>query len=187
MNILTGLHARDEGTILIDGKETYFTNPKEAERQGIAFIHQELNVWPDMTVLDNLFIGREMSSPVGFLKYKEMKALAKKQFQRLAVDIPLNVEAGECSVGQQQMIEIAKALLSDAKVIIMDEPTSALTEREIQKLFEVIASLKKMVFPSFIFRTGWRKYSPSATGLRSCATGKRWIRKIFRTRTSTKS
>lgn len=143
MNILTGLHARDEGTILIDGKETYFTNPKEAERQGIAFIHQELNVWPDMTVLDNLFIGREMSSPVGFLKYKEMKALAKKQFQRLAVDIPLNVEAGECSVGQQQMIEIAKALLSDAKVIIMDEPTSALTEREIQKLFEVIASLKK--------------------------------------------
>lgn len=143
MNILTGLHARDEGTILIDGKETYFANPKEAEREGIAFIHQELNVWPDMTVLDNLFIGREMSSPLGFLKYKEMKALAHEQFQRLAVDIPLNVEAGECSVGQQQMIEIAKALLSEAKVIIMDEPTSALTEREIQKLFEVIESLKK--------------------------------------------
>ncbi|MFU1798301.1 sugar ABC transporter ATP-binding protein [Paenibacillus azoreducens] len=143
MNILTGLHPRDEGTILIDGKETYFVNPKEAERQGIAFIHQELNIWPDMTVAENLFIGKEMSSSWGLLKSKEMKALAKEQFKKLSVDIPLNIEAGQCSVGQQQMIEIAKALLTDAKVIIMDEPTSALTEREIQKLFEVIDSLKK--------------------------------------------
>ncbi|SYX84334.1 sugar ABC transporter ATP-binding protein [Paenibacillus alvei] len=142
MNILTGLHARDKGTILIDGKETYFANPKEAERQGIAFIHQELNIWPDMTVVDNLFIGKEMSSTWGLLKSKEMKALAIDQFKRLSVDIPLNMEAGQCSVGQQQMIEIAKALLTDTKVIIMDEPTSALTEREIQKLFEVIRSLK---------------------------------------------
>ncbi|MEK5477511.1 sugar ABC transporter ATP-binding protein [Paenibacillus sp. FSL R5-0407] len=143
MNILTGLHARDEGTILIDGEETYFANPKEAERRGIAFIHQELNVWPDMTVLENMFIGREISSRWGLLKSNEMKALANEQFKKLSVDIPLGVEAGECSVGQQQMIEIAKALLTDTKVIIMDEPTSALTEREIQKLFEVIASLKK--------------------------------------------
>ncbi|EJW15760.1 sugar ABC transporter ATP-binding protein [Paenibacillus alvei] len=143
MNILTGLHQRDKGTILIDGKETYFANPKEAERQGIAFIHQELNIWPDMTVVDNLFIGKEMSSSWGLLKSKEMKALAKEQFKRLSVDIPLNMEAGQCSVGQQQMIEIAKALLTDTKVIIMDEPTSALTEREIQKLFEVIRSLKQ--------------------------------------------
>ncbi|MEF2967448.1 sugar ABC transporter ATP-binding protein [Paenibacillus sp. M1] len=143
MNILTGLHARDEGTILIDGKETYFANPKEAERAGIAFIHQELNVWPDMTVLENLFIGREMSSRWGLLKAKEMRTLAKEQFKKLSVDIPLNAEAGQCSVGQQQMIEIAKVLLTDTKVIIMDEPTSALTEREIRKLFEVIESLKR--------------------------------------------
>ncbi|MBE9917605.1 sugar ABC transporter ATP-binding protein [Paenibacillus donghaensis] len=143
MNILTGLHPRDKGTILIDGKETYFANPKEAERQGIAFIHQELNIWPDMTVAENLFIGKEMSSSWGLLKSKEMKALAKEQFKKLSVDIPLNIEAGQCSVGQQQMIEIAKALLTDTKVLIMDEPTSALTEREIQKLFEVIRSLKQ--------------------------------------------
>ncbi|MDR0267127.1 sugar ABC transporter ATP-binding protein [Paenibacillus sp.] len=143
MNILTGLHPRDEGTIIVDGKETYFSNPKEAEGQGVAFIHQELNVWPDMTVLENLFIGKEMSTPWGLLKSKEMKALANEQFNKLSVDIPLNIEAGECSVGQQQMIEIAKALLTDTKVIIMDEPTSALTEREIEKLFEVIQSLKK--------------------------------------------
>ncbi|WP_110113430.1 sugar ABC transporter ATP-binding protein [Bacillus sp. CGMCC 1.16541] len=143
MNILTGLHKRDEGTIFIDGKETYFANPKEAEQNGVAFIHQELNVWPDMTVLDNLFIGKELRSPLGFLKTKEMKALAEKQFKKLAVTIPLEQEAGLCSVGQQQMIEIAKALMTNAKVIIMDEPTAALTEREIEKLFEVINALRK--------------------------------------------
>lgn len=143
MNILTGLHARDQGTIRINGQEMYFNNPKEAEQQGIAFIHQELNIWPDMTVLENLFIGRELSSRWGILRNQEMRALAVEQFRRLSVDIPLQVEAGACSVGQQQMIEIAKALLTDTKVIIMDEPTSALTEREIRKLFEVIASLKE--------------------------------------------
>ncbi|EHB65367.1 sugar ABC transporter ATP-binding protein [Paenibacillus lactis] len=143
MNILTGLHSRDEGTIVIDGQETYFSSPKEAEEKGIAFIHQELNIWPEMTVLDNLFIGKEPTSGLGFLNMKQMKALAKEQFGKLSVTIPLTQEAGECSVGQQQMIEIAKALMTKAKVIIMDEPTAALTEREIEKLFEVIRSLKK--------------------------------------------
>ncbi|TKH41579.1 D-xylose ABC transporter ATP-binding protein [Paenibacillus terrae] len=143
MNILIGLHHRDEGTIIIDGQETYFANPKEAEQKGIAFIHQELNVWPEMTVLENLFIGKEMTSKWGLLDSTKMKALANEQFAKLAVNLPLNGEAGECSVGQQQMIEIAKALMTDAKVIVMDEPTAALTEREIQKLFEVITSLKK--------------------------------------------
>ncbi|MBP2001476.1 ribose transport system ATP-binding protein [Paenibacillus shirakamiensis] len=143
MNILIGLHPRDEGTIQIDGQEKYFSNPKEAEEYGIAFIHQELNVWPDMTVLDNLFIGKEVTSKGIFLNRKQMKTLASEQFRRLSVNIPLQTEVGELSVGQQQMIEIAKALMTDAKVIVMDEPTSALTEREIQHLFEVIASLKK--------------------------------------------
>jgi ribose transport system ATP-binding protein len=143
MNILTGLHKRDSGTIQIDGQEKYFDNPKDAEKHGVAFIHQELNVWPEMTVLENLFIGKELRSKFGLLKTKEMKALAKKQFEKLAVTIPLDKNAGLCSVGQQQMIEIAKALMTNAKVIIMDEPTAALTEREIEKLFEVINALRK--------------------------------------------
>ncbi|MBZ5749585.1 sugar ABC transporter ATP-binding protein [Metabacillus rhizolycopersici] len=143
MNVLTGMHARDKGKITIDGEETYFKNPKEAEQSGITFIHQELNIWPDMTVLENLFIGKELKNSFGFLKTTEMKALARKQFDRLAVSIPLDKEAGSCSVGEQQMIEIAKALMTEAKVIIMDEPTAALTEREISKLFDVISSLKK--------------------------------------------
>ncbi|MBM7583730.1 ribose transport system ATP-binding protein [Bacillus pakistanensis] len=143
MNILTGLHKRNDGTILIDGKETYFKDPKEAEKYGITFIHQELNIWPEMTVLENLFIGKEITSSFGILNTRKMKALAREQFDKLSVNIPLDQEAGRCSVGQQQMIEIAKALMTDAKVIIMDEPTAALTEREIQKLFLVIDSLKK--------------------------------------------
>lgn len=143
MNILIGLHKLDKGTIVIDGKETYFNNPREAENFGIAFIHQELNIWRDMTVLDNLFIGKEVSTRFGLLDKKKMKALAEEQFKRLSVNIPLNQEAGLCSVGEKQMIEIAKALMTKAKVIVMDEPTAALTEREIEKLFEVIHTLRK--------------------------------------------
>ncbi|MCY7453378.1 sugar ABC transporter ATP-binding protein [Bacillus altitudinis] len=143
MNLLTGLYSLDQGTILIDGKETAFKNPKEAEQHGIAFIHQELNIWPDMTVLENLFIGKEIYTKFGLLDTKKMKVLAQRQLDRLSVNLSLDQEAGSCSVGQKQMIEIAKALMTDAKVIIMDEPTAALTDREIEKLFQVIESLKK--------------------------------------------
>ncbi|MEC1119677.1 sugar ABC transporter ATP-binding protein [Bacillus safensis] len=143
MNLLTGLYSLDQGTIQIDGKETVFKNPKEAEQHGIAFIHQELNIWPDMTVLENLFIGKEIYTKLGLLDTKKMKTLAQTQLDRLSVNLSLEQEAGSCSVGQKQMIEIAKALMTDAKVIIMDEPTAALTEREIEKLFQIIESLKK--------------------------------------------
>ncbi|QGX64518.1 ATP-binding cassette domain-containing protein [Bacillus sp. ms-22] len=143
MNLLTGLYSVDQGTIQIDGKETAFKSPKEAEQHGIAFIHQELNIWPDMTVLENLFIGKEIYTKLGLLDTKKMKALAQAQLDRLSVNLSLDQEAGSCSVGQKQMIEIAKALMTDAKVIIMDEPTAALTDREIDKLFQVIESLKK--------------------------------------------
>ncbi|PRS76515.1 D-xylose ABC transporter ATP-binding protein [Bacillus sp. LNXM65] len=143
MNLLTGLYSLDQGTIQIDGKETAFKNPKEAEQHGIAFIHQELNIWPDMTVLENLFIGKEIYTKFGLLDTKKMKVLAQSQLDRLSVNLSLDQEAGSCSVGQKQMIEIAKVLMTDAKVIIMDEPTAALTDREIEKLFQVIESLKK--------------------------------------------
>lgn len=143
MNVLTGLHSLDKGKITVDGKETYFKNPKEAEQAGVTFIHQELNIWPEMTVLDNMFIGKEPKNAFGLIDSAKMKRLAHEQFARLDVSLPLDQEAGSCSVGEQQMIEIAKALMTKARVIIMDEPTAALTEREINKLFEVISSLKK--------------------------------------------
>ncbi|MDV7766021.1 sugar ABC transporter ATP-binding protein [Peribacillus sp. CSMR9] len=141
MNILTGLHKQDQGTIVINGKETSFKDSKGAEEGGMAFIRQELNIWPEMTVLENLFIGREMVNTFGVLKTKQMKARANEIFKTLNISLPFDKEAGLCSVGEQQMIEIAKALMTDAEVIIMDEPTAALTDREIEKLFEVMKGL----------------------------------------------
>lgn len=143
MNILTGLHQADSGKIIIDGKERAFENPKEAEENGINFIHQEMNTWPEMTVLENLFIGRERKTAFGWIKTKEMETLAKEVFNQLGVQVDLNRNVGTLSVGQQQMIEIAKSLLTNAEIIIMDEPTAALTEREIDVLFAIIDKLKQ--------------------------------------------
>lgn len=141
MNILTGLFHQDQGKITIDGKDTLFKDSKEAEKAGLAFIRQELNIWPEMTILQNLFIGKEKVNSFGMLKEKEMIHEAEKVLKRLDISLPLKKEAGLCSVGEQQMIEIAKALMMDAKVIIMDEPTSALTDREIERLFVIMREL----------------------------------------------
>ncbi|HEL1310177.1 TPA: sugar ABC transporter ATP-binding protein [Streptococcus equi subsp. zooepidemicus] len=143
MNILTGLFPASSGTIVIDGVEKQFSNPQEAEAFGISFIHQEMNTWPDMTVLDNLFLGREIKGAFGLLDQKAMKEKAKRAFDRLGISIPLDLPIGSLSVGQQQMIEIAKSLLSEMSLLVMDEPTAALTDRETESLFQMIASLKK--------------------------------------------
>lgn len=141
MNILTGLHKADDGKILINNEEQLFANPKEAEEYGLSFIHQEMNTWSDMTVLENLFIGKEIKNSLGWIKTKEMKTLANKTFTELGIQLDLNRDVGTLSVGQQQMIEIAKSLMTNAEVIIMDEPTAALTEREIDVLFKIINQL----------------------------------------------
>lgn len=143
MNILTGLFPASHGDIIIDGKEMSFSNPQEAEEFGISFIHQEMNTWPEMTVLENLFLGREVKTPLGLLDQKAMAKKAKAAFERLGVSIPLQCPIGDLSVGQQQMIEIAKSLLSKVSLLIMDEPTAALTDRETENLFRVIKGLKE--------------------------------------------
>jgi len=143
MNILTGSLKYDKGMIYIDNEPKTFASPIEAEMAGITFIHQEMNTWQDMTVVENLFVNKELKTAFGFLDTKEMNRQATEIFQRLGVEIPLDVLAKDLSVGSQQMVEIAKALMTDAKVLIMDEPTSALTNRETTKLFEVIDELKK--------------------------------------------
>lgn len=143
MNILTGLHKSDAGEISINEEKKYFDNPKEAEEHGVSFIHQEMNTWPEMTVLENLFIGKELKNKMGWIKTKEMRSLAEATFNDLGVHIDLNADVKQLSVGQQQMIEIAKSLMTNAQVIIMDEPTAALTEREIDVLFKIIATLKQ--------------------------------------------
>lgn len=145
VKVLTGIHHRDSGIIKIKGNEVEFSNPKQAEEEGIVVIHQELNIIPYLTVAQNIYLGKEITyGKTGILNTDKMNKLAAKTLQQLGVtDIKPQDIAGELSVGKQQMVEIARALSTNAEVIIMDEPTSALTDREIEKLFNVIHSLKE--------------------------------------------
>ena len=143
MKILTGVYTRDAGTVLVDGQEVCYKNPQEAERAGIVFIHQELNVLFDLTVEENMFLGKEIKKGFGVCDKKAMRQEVKKILDRLGVEIDPGQRMNELSVGQQQMIEIAKALMVDAQVIIMDEPTAALTQSETTVLFQVVNSLRE--------------------------------------------
>ena len=143
MKILTGVYTRDAGTVLVDGQEVVYKNPQEAEKAGIVFIYQELNVLFDLTVEENLFMGKEITKGFGICDKKAMRAKAQEVMDKMGVNIPVNAVMSDLSVGQQQMVEICKALMADAKVIIMDEPTAALTASETRGLFEVINALRK--------------------------------------------
>lgn len=144
MKILTGIYERDAGVIKVNGQEVDFKSPKEAEALGIAVIHQELNILPDLSVAENLFLGNEQTlGRTGILKTKEMNKEASRILSQLGLDIDVKTPAGQLSVGKQQIIEIAKAIETKAKVIIMDEPTAALTDREIQTLFKTIHKLQE--------------------------------------------
>lgn len=142
MKILTGVYTKDAGTILVDGQEVHYKNPQEAEKAGIVFIYQELNVLFDMTVEENLFMGKEITKRFGFCDRKAMRKKAQEFLDRLGVKIPVTAAMSDLSVGQQQMVEICKALMVDAKVLIMDEPTAALTQSETEVLFEVMHNLR---------------------------------------------
>lgn len=143
MKILTGVYTKDAGTVVVDGQEVCYKNPQEAEKAGIVFIHQELNVLFDLTVEENMFLGKELRNRFGVCDVRAMRAEVKKVLDRLGVKIRPEQKMSELSVGQQQMIEIAKALMADAKVIIMDEPTAALTQSETVVLFQVVRALRK--------------------------------------------
>ncbi|WP_405096740.1 sugar ABC transporter ATP-binding protein [Oceanobacillus sp. FSL H7-0719] len=145
VKILTGIHARDNGTIKVNESEVNFTNPKQAEEKGIVVIHQELNIIPYLTVAQNIFLGKEITyGKTGILNTNKMNKLAAESLSALGVsNIRPQDLAGDLSVGKQQMVEIARALSTHAELIIMDEPTSALTDREIENLFKAIDSLKK--------------------------------------------
>lgn len=143
MKILTGVYTKDAGTILVDGKEVVYKNPQEAEKAGIVFIYQELNVLFDLTVVENLFMGKEITKKFGICDKKAMREKAQEIMDKMGVKIPVDAVMSDLSVGQQQMVEICKALMVDAKVLIMDEPTAALTQSETKVLFDVIKALRK--------------------------------------------
>ena len=141
MKVLTGIYKKDEGTITYEGKEVEFENPRAAQAAGIVIVHQELNMMNHLTVAQNIFIGREIMKG-GLIDDAKMNEEAKKLFDKLNIDIDPTEKMGNLTVGKQQMCEIAKAISHDAKVIIFDEPSAALTESEIEELFKIIRDLR---------------------------------------------
>ena len=141
MKVLSGVYQRDEGTLEIFGKQYGDLNPKLAQEVGVAIIHQELNMCRHLSVAENMFLGREKRRGIR-LDNASMEAEAKGILDELKIDLDPKQVVGELPVSKQQMVEIAKALSTNAKILIMDEPTSALTAREIDDLFRIIRELK---------------------------------------------
>ncbi|PKM55328.1 MAG: D-xylose ABC transporter ATP-binding protein [Firmicutes bacterium HGW-Firmicutes-5] len=142
MKILSGVYQKDAGTILVNNEEVSFLTPKEAEAKGISIIHQELNLCKHLTVAENIFLTRE-TTKFGFLNEKDINQKTQVILDSLNLDIKPTDLVSSLQVSKQQMVEICKALSIDAEIIIMDEPTSALTEKEIEELFSIIHKLKK--------------------------------------------
>ncbi|MFU0832347.1 MAG: ABC transporter, ATP-binding protein [Oscillospiraceae bacterium] len=142
MKVLTGIYKKDSGTITYEGREVEFNNPRQAQDAGIVIVHQELNMIGHLTVAQNIFIGREpRSGPI--IDDAKMNADAKKLFDQLNIDIDPRETMNRLTVGKQQMCEIAKAISHQAKVIVFDEPTAALTDAEIEQLFKIIRDLRE--------------------------------------------
>ncbi|MBN1342311.1 MAG: sugar ABC transporter ATP-binding protein [Phycisphaerae bacterium] len=143
MKILCGVHADYDGRIEIDDRPVRFGSPREAERAGVAIIHQELSLVPYMTVAENIFLGDEPTTMFGTVDHARMRREAAAILeQRLGLSIDVDQPVGELSISVQQLVEVAKALSRHARILIMDEPTSALADAEAERLFEIIAQLK---------------------------------------------
>ena len=141
MKILSGVYTRDEGSLEIFGKEYGDLTPRQAQEIGVAIIHQELNMCRHLSVAENMFLGRE-TVKAGVLSNAQMEEEAARILEELKIDMDPGQVVGELPVSKQQMVEIAKALSTHARILIMDEPTSALTAREIEDLFRIIRDLK---------------------------------------------
>lgn len=143
MKILSGVYPEYEGRIIFKNNTVNFATPREAQQTGIAIIHQELNLIPHLTIAENIFLGQELTNRLGMLDRAAMRNATTQLLKRLKLDLDPDAKIIDLKVGQQQIVEIAKALLTDAEVIIMDEPTSAISESEVEALFAVINDLRK--------------------------------------------
>jgi ribose transport system ATP-binding protein len=145
MRILAGVHPPDAGTVLLNGQPVHFAGPADALRAGISLIHQELNLADNLSVAANLFLGREprRGGPLGLVDNSTLNRAAEQLLVRVGLAVPPGVLVGRLAPGQRQLVEIARALSLDARVIIMDEPTSSLTQRETDRLYEVVHDLKQ--------------------------------------------
>ncbi len=141
MKVLTGIAHKDSGTITFEGREVNFQSAREAQAAGVVIVHQELNMMGHLTVAQNIFIGREFKRGP-FIDDKKMNAEARRLFEELNIDIDPKARMSSLTVGKQQMCEIAKAISHEAKLIVFDEPSAALTEAEIEQLFKIIRDLR---------------------------------------------
>lgn len=143
MKVLAGAYTPDEGELILEGKKVTKFNPITAQKNGIGIIYQEFNLVPYLTVAENIFINHMPAKGIGLLDKKKMHAKAKELLDGMEMDVDTHALASDIPVAQQQMVEVAKALTHDLKILIMDEPTASLSEREIEHLFEIVRSLKK--------------------------------------------
>jgi len=143
MKIIGGIYSKDSGTIVYDGADIDFTSPIEAMNNGISIVHQELSLAENISVAQNIFCHREPKNKLGFIQWEKLYKQANSIFEQMGVDIDPRQEAGNISVAQQQLVEIGKALSMNSRVIIMDEPTSSLSDKEVEYLYKIIKNLKK--------------------------------------------
>lgn len=141
MKVLSGAHRADAGTITIEGRENAFLTPQDSRRAGVAVIYQEFNLVPGLTAVENIFLGQE-TTRAGFIARHQERDRARALFDRLGVAVDLDVPCRQLPTAQQQLVEIAKALALDARIIVMDEPSAALTSHEVSRLFEIIRDLR---------------------------------------------
>lgn len=142
IKVLSGVHIPDKGEIYLEEQIAKYNNPLEAKNLGITCVYQELNIAKDLSITDNLFMGKYVKNKTGLLDYKYMNKKAKEIMNEMGQDIEPTKQCGLLGMGQQQMVEIGKSILADSKVIILDEPTSSLGEKESQLLFDIVHKLK---------------------------------------------
>lgn len=143
MNILGGVHYMDSGSIVIDGKKVEFRTPADSLNAGIAFIHQELNLINDLPIYENMFLGRELKDKRGRLDLARMEAETVEIFQKINIDLDPRAMVRDLDASYKQIVEICRAIMMEASIIIMDEPTTSLTEPEIKRVFKMMETLKE--------------------------------------------
>jgi ABC-type sugar transport system ATPase subunit len=170
IKIMSGVHKADSGAMTLDGAPTRFASPQEAQAAGIATIYQELLLFPELTVAENIFMGHAPRGRLG-IDWRSMREQARELLASLDIhDLDPGVLVGTLSVGNRQRVEIAKALSHKARILIMDEPTAALTEHDVERLFRSSSCSGSAGSGWSISATGWRRSSSSRTGSPSCAT-----------------
>lgn len=159
IKVITGVHQAEEGEMYLDGKKVSFRGPRDAQAAGIAAVYQHPTSYPDLSVTENIFMNHERVKG-GFMQWKEMNRLAQDYLDQLDADFESTAEMGTLSVAQQQMVEIAKAVSTCAKIVILDEPTAALTANESEKLYKIVEKLRddgvSVIFISHRFEDMYR-------------------------------